>query len=582
MGAAGDEFGGGFGLMGEEGLARGGDEDNVAELRAELEEIEAELEEAQDARAVAEQVNVRLKSAMEDQSLEIVRLVGLLGSLGVNASGDWTTPASDASRKVDANVAHRQEVAKLRDMLSSKMDQAKTLLQEKERLENDLVAAQREVQSLRKMLSQVQWDLERVRRAGGEGVALVYRCKQELNRLATEVTSLRRGNAELLEARRQDELVRRRLHNQVQELKGNIRVYCRMRPLLGDAERRAAPVMAPRKASGGGEGGDSLEVAGPKGPVTFSFDKVFGAESSQSDVFDEIKALVQSSVDGYRVCIFAYGQTGSGKTYTMSGRGGAQHSAAQHSEAPHSEVGMISRAVDMIFQEVAALELKGWRYVVSVSLLEIYNENLRDLLAPPHTEARKLEIKHVDNGRMTAVTNVRVVDVCTAGEVEELLVQASEARATAATHHNEHSSRSHSVFCMHIRAVNTATNEEVTGALNLIDLAGSERLLKGDAQWRNSAASTAAEESERLKETQSINKSLSSLCDVISALAAKEKHIPYRNSKLTYLLQPYLGGDSKCLMFVNVSPAKPHLQESINSLRFASKVSSVELKQRRA
>jgi hypothetical protein len=126
-----DEYGGEFG----DGVLEGEGDSLAEQLRAEIDEIERELEEAQDARAVAEQVNVRLKSAMEEQSLEIVRLRGLLGSMGVNASGNWATPAADASRKIDVSQAHTEEVEKLRDMLSSKMDQAKTLLREKERTE---------------------------------------------------------------------------------------------------------------------------------------------------------------------------------------------------------------------------------------------------------------------------------------------------------------------------------------------------------------------------------------------------------------------------------------------------------------
>ena len=141
VGSACEEYGAEFG----EGQYQGGDDETLAGLQAELEEVERELEDAQDARAVAEQVNVRLKSAMEEQSLEIVRLRGLLGSMGVNATGDWSTPATDASRKTDANAAYLEQIEKLRDMLSSKMDQARTLLQEKERAESDLLLAQREV-----------------------------------------------------------------------------------------------------------------------------------------------------------------------------------------------------------------------------------------------------------------------------------------------------------------------------------------------------------------------------------------------------------------------------------------------------
>ena len=149
--------------------------------------------------------------------------------------------------------------------------------------------------------------------------------------------------------------------------------------------------------------------------------------------------------------------------------------------------------------------------------------------------------------------------------VLNLLKKASENRAVGKTNCNERSSRSHSVFILKLSGVNKLTEEKCEGVLNLIDLAGSERLSSSGASG------------DRLKETQAINKSLSSLADVIYALGNKDAHVPYRNSKLTYLLQNSLGGNSKTLMFVNVSPLAGNFQETICSLRFATKVNSCEI-----
>lgn len=264
-------------------------------------------------------------------------------------------------------------------------------------------------------------------------------------------------------------------------------------------------------------------------------------------IFEEISQLVQSALDGYNVCIFAYGQTGSGKTYTMS--------------SPKD--GMIPQAVLQIYSVVECLKERGWTYSMEGSFLEIYNESINDLLGKPEEmDKKKYEIKHdVQRGR-TTVTDLTTVRLDSVRRVNQLLEKASANRFVAATKANERSSRSHSVFILKLSGSNSITGESSEGVLNLIDLAGSERLVHSQSTG------------ERLKETQAINKSLSCLGDVIYALGnAKEGgHVPYRNSKLTYLLQYSLGGNSKTLMFVNVSPLKQHLSETLCSLRFATKV----------
>jgi len=176
----------------------------------------------------------------------------------------------------------------------------------------------------------------------------------------------------------------------------------------------------------------------------------------------------------------------------------------------------------------------------------------------------KYDIKH-DNKGTTTISELEYVEVKTIDKVFDLLRIASKNRVVAYTNCNDRSSRSHSVFSLQITGKNESTGQTTHGVLNLIDLAGSERLKESKSQG------------DRLKETQSINSSLSYLGDVIHALANKEKHIPFRNSKLTYLLQNYLGGDSKTLMFVNISPNLENVNETVNSLRFASKVNSCQI-----
>ncbi|KAG5234813.1 KINESIN protein [Salix suchowensis] len=356
------------------------------------------------------------------------------------------------------------------------------------------------------------------------------------------------------------EKLRKKLHNTILELKGNIRVFCRVRPVLPDDGAGSEPpvISYPTSTEALGRGIDVIQSAGQKYP--FTFDKVFNHDASQQEVFVEISQLVQSALDGYKVCIFAYGQTGSGKTYTMMGR----------PEAPEQK-GLIPRSLEQIFQTSQSLMAQGWKYKMQASMLEIYNETIRDLLSTNKSSStengapgKQYTIKHDANGN-THVTDLTIVDVCRIEEISSLLRQAAQSRSVGKTQMNEQSSRSHFVFTLRISGVNEGTEQQVQGVLNLIDLAGSERLSRSGATG------------DRLKETQAINRSLSCLSDVIFSLAKKEDHVPFRNSKLTYLLQPCLGGDSKTLMFVNISPDPSSVGESLCSLRFAARVNACEI-----
>lgn len=223
---------------------------------------------------------------------------------------------------------------------------------------------------------------------------------------------------------------------------------------------------------------------------------------------------------------------------------------------------MIPRSVHLLFSTIRDFEKLDWQYKVQCNFLEIYNENIKDLLNPnsslPH------DIMYND-GKGTTVTNVQTKTVRNAKELLKLLYSAQQSRATASTNSNEHSSRSH--FVAKIMIEGRKDTSLYYGSINLVDLAGSEsmKITKG----------------ERQEETKSINKSLSALGNVMLALHNKENHIPYRNSKLTYLLQSCLGGNSKTLMFVNIAPFDDCYNESISSLRFAAKVKEIKVSVKR-
>jgi len=367
--------------------------------------------------------------------------------------------------------------------------------------------------------------------------------------------------SELEEQLFKSEQLRRVMHNRIQELRGNIRVFVRTRPFLpGDGNSTDSPIIV-------APDGESLDIVrGDRDKQSFGFDKVFAPSAGQESVFTEVSDFVQSALDGYNVCLFSYGQTGSGKTHTMQGSGnGAMR-------------GIIPRAVEQILTQADILRSQKWQFTMAASFLEIYNENLRDLLislsnqSATKTKAKKLSIKRDIHGKsyVDGLTKIKIDTkdpVVGMEQLENVMVAATRSRSVASTKMNSQSSRSHSVFILHLQGVNEENGTVVEGSLNLCDLAGSERLDR----------SGAANDAKRLRETQAINKSLSCLGDVFTSLANGASHIPFRNSKLTYLLQDCLSGDGKALMFVNLSPTVSSSHESICSLRFAQRVNQVEL-----
>ncbi|XAR63915.1 Minus-end-directed kinesin ATPase, partial [Bertholletia excelsa] len=348
----------------------------------------------------------------------------------------------------------------------------------------------------------------------------------------------------------------RKLHNELQELKGNIRVYCRIRPFIpGQSSKQSIVDYI-------GENGD-LSVANPSKPGkdglrSFKFNKVYGPVATQVDVYSDIQPLIRSVLDGYNVCIFAYGQTGSGKTYTMTGPDGASE----------EDWGVNYRALNDLFN-ISQSRKRVFAYEIGIQMVEIYNEQVRDLLSndgtPKKYPSLRFWIMSTSQPSGLAVPDATMRPVQAPSDVMELMELGLQNRAKGATAMNQRSSRSHSVVTIHVRGTDAKTGASLRGSLHLVDLAGSERVDRSEVTG------------DRLKEAQHINKSLSALGDVIFALAQKSSHIPYRNSKLTQLLQGSLGGHAKTLMFVQLNPELNSFTESLSTLKFAERVSGVEL-----
>ncbi|ONM12482.1 kinesin-like protein KIN-14I [Zea mays] len=356
------------------------------------------------------------------------------------------------------------------------------------------------------------------------------------------VEILKRQGAQLVELEnlyKQEQVLRKRYYNTIEDMKGKIRVFCRLRPLsdkeLSFEEKNI--VCSP----------DEFTISHPwkdEKSKQHIYDRVFDANTSQEEVFEDTKYLVQSAVDGYNVCIFAYGQTGSGKTFTIYGS--------------ENNPGLTPRATSELFR---VIKRDGNKYSFSLKayMVELYQDNLVDLLLPRNAKQLKLEIKKDSKGVVT-VENVTVVSISSIEELRAIISRGSERRHTAGTNMNDESSRSHLILSIIIESTNLQTQSYARGKLSFVDLAGSERVKKSGSAGK------------QLKEAQSINKSLSALADVIGALSSDGQHIPYRNHKLTMLMSDSLGGNAKTLMFVNVSPAESNLEETYNSLMYASRV----------
>ncbi len=331
-------------------------------------------------------------------------------------------------------------------------------------------------------------------------------------------------------------------NNEYQEAKGNVRVFCRIRPPLQKE-------LAKKQINIEYRGDNSLIIKGEKKTTylnrdgvhqdieQFQFNRIFKQENTQEEVFEEVSPLIQSSLDGFNINIFAYGQTGSGKTFTMEG-----------DLSTPEKYGIVPRAVDRIFKcfndELSSI---GWDMKFVLSVCEIYNKKTRDLLAEKNVEKTE-ELKEMQ--------------IKSLKEWNENFGQIGQRRKVAETKMNMESSRSHLIFKIKIHLHNSKTDEDRFGSLNLIDLAGSERVDK----------STVSEE--RFKESIEINSSLTHLKSVFEAMKSKhEKFIPFHNTPLTDVLKDCLSGDnSKTLMFVNISPLLDSFKESTCSLKFATDV----------
>ncbi|RPB11385.1 kinesin-domain-containing protein [Morchella conica CCBAS932] len=351
------------------------------------------------------------------------------------------------------------------------------------------------------------------------------------------------------------------LHDEQHNSETNINVVVRCR---GRSEREIRESSVVVVSTPGGLRG--REIALSMGPLalsnkTYSFDRVFGPEADQTMIYDDVVApMLDEMLMGFNCTIFAYGQTGTGKTYTMTG------DMADNFGSYSDTAGIIPRALYQLFAKLGGADEKD--NSVKCSFIELYNEELRDLLAADDNAKVKIFEDSTRKGAIV-IQGMEESFIKSAEDGVRLLQDGSHKRQVAATKCNDLSSRSHTVFTItvHVKVMGEDGEDMLrTGKLNLVDLAGSENIGRSGA------------ENKRAREAGMINQSLLTLGRVINALVDKSPHIPYRESKLTRLLQDSLGGRTKTCIIATISPAKCNLEETMSTLDYAARAKDIRNK----
>ncbi|CAK8572379.1 unnamed protein product [Lathyrus sativus] len=371
--------------------------------------------------------------------------------------------------------------------------------------------------------------------------------EQQNNEIQHLISNLQREVDELRVKQRVVDGKRRQALSKILDIKGSIRVFCRIRPSVSIEKRRnGEPVSAESERVRVKFGGTRKE---------FEFDKVFRQETIQENVFVEVEPILRSAMDGHNVCVFAYGQTGTGKTFTMDGT--------------NEQPGIIPRAIEELFRQ-ASMDASS-SFTFSMSMLEVYMGHVRDLLTPrqacrTHEPLTKCNLNiQTDPKGLVEIEGLSEVQISDSAKARWWYNKGKRFRSTSWTNVNEASSRSHCLTRINIfRRGDSPEAKSETSKLWMVDLGGSERLLKTGARGLT------------LDEGRAINLSLSALADVLAALKRKRCHVPYRNSKLTQLLRDSLGDGSKVLMLVHISPSEEDVCETICSLNFAKRARAIE------
>ncbi|KAM0064351.1 putative minus-end-directed kinesin ATPase [Helianthus debilis subsp. tardiflorus] len=416
-----------------------------------------------------------------------------------------------------------EERARKKDEYRKRMDEYNKLHVNTPK-QRELIGQQdNELQNLRSTLSTAKTDVR----------SMQDNCQEEADNLGKHVDTLCQAAAGYKKVLEEN----RKLYNQVQDLKGSIRVYCRVRPSLPGQENQVTSVdymdeetvtiIVPSKS-------------GKEGRKASMFNKVFGPSATQEEVFSDTQPLIRSVLDGFNVCIFACGQTGAGKTYTLTGP----------AKLTPETTGVTYRALNDLF--LISEERKNlMSYEISINMIEIYNDEIWDLLVTDGT-SKSLEISQPAKKGIN-LPDANLVPVSSTDDVMNLMNLCKKNRAV-----NDRSNRAHTFLTAHVYGKDLTSGTATRGCMHLVDLAGNEKLENSD------------------DEATHISQSLSALGDVLVALANKSSKVNYKNCKLTQLLQDALGAQAKILMFVHVHPDMDEALETLNTFKFAERFSALD------
>ncbi|KAF9334157.1 kinesin-like nuclear fusion protein [Linnemannia elongata] len=355
---------------------------------------------------------------------------------------------------------------------------------------------------------------------------------------------------------RDEESGRRKLYGTIMDLKGHIRVFCRVRP-HGPSDGTVTSIDYPDL-----EGREIVLTPAKEPKYPFTFDRVFAAASTQGDLFEEVSQMLPSILSGGSACVFAYGSTQTGKSYTLEGS----------SASAEESMGLIPRSILQIYEATRAPGANDWKYTLEIRQVGIYNETIYDLQAPEGSLTSKAhEIQSAPGGGKATVTGINMTEVKSAVMIGSLLSIAQRRQADIKQSLKDNYRGGHSVFTIRVTGVDSGTGKTTEGSLHFVDLVASDSHLEA-----TKVESSDSNDSDKTLPGGEIDQSLKCLADVFLALSTKDSQVPYRGSKLTHLLQSTFvdGSNTKMLFVVHISSLSVHLEQTLRSLRFAAKVNS--------